>query len=63
VHDVKEYASAGHSFLTESTAPPPLSAVAKIVMGLGAGRENAPDGWDRIFTFFDEHLRQNGSTT
>ncbi|MBO2447543.1 dienelactone hydrolase family protein [Actinomadura barringtoniae] len=63
VHDVKEYPGSGHSFLTESTAPPPLNAVAKVMLGLGAGRENAPDAWDRIFAFFGDHLRKNGSTT
>lgn len=58
-HDVKEYPATGHGFLTESVAP--LGPVTRIMFGLGKGRENAPDGWDRIFAFFGDHL--NKSTT
>ena len=58
-HDVKEYPATGHSFLTESTL---LGPVAKIAIGMGRGRENADDGWGRIFAFFDEHVT-NESTT
>ncbi|MEW2359407.1 dienelactone hydrolase family protein [Spirillospora sp. NPDC029432] len=55
-HDVKEYPGAGHSFLTGSRLPAPLGAVSKIVLGHGKGRENAADGWERIFAFFGEHV-------
>jgi carboxymethylenebutenolidase len=56
-HDVKEYPGAGHSFLTESRLPAPLSLVSKVVLGHGKGRENAGDGWERIFAFFGTHVR------
>ncbi|MFD0690655.1 dienelactone hydrolase family protein [Actinomadura fibrosa] len=55
-HDVKEYPGTGHSFLTAYTPPAPLGPVTRIAFGIGKGRENAADGWDRIFTFFDEHV-------
>ncbi|TDD39939.1 dienelactone hydrolase family protein [Actinomadura sp. KC06] len=61
-HDVKEYPGAGHSFLTGFAPPPPLGPVAKIVFGLGRGREHAPDGWDRIFAFFGDHLAKKSTT-
>lgn len=55
-HDVKEYPDTGHSFLTDLTPPAPLGPVMKFALGVGKGRENAADGWDRIFAFFDEHV-------
>jgi carboxymethylenebutenolidase len=61
-HDVKEYPGAGHGFLTEFTPGPPLGPVARIAFGLGKGRENAADGWDRIFAFFAEHLAKKSTT-
>lgn len=61
-HDVKEYPGTGHGFLTGFTPPAPLGPVAKIVFGLGRGRENAADGWDRIFAFFGEHLAKKSTT-
>ncbi|MEV5830145.1 dienelactone hydrolase family protein [Spirillospora sp. NPDC052242] len=57
-HDVKEYPGTGHGFLTDTEMPGPLGPVSKIAFGMGKGRENAPDGWSRIFAFFDEHVRQ-----
>ena len=41
--------------------PGPLGPVAKIVFGMGRGRENAPDGWDRILAFFDEHVAKKST--
>ena len=61
-HDVKEYPGTGHGFLTGFTAPAPLGPVAKIVLGLGRGRENATDGWDRILAFFGEHVSKKSTT-
>ncbi|NKZ08762.1 dienelactone hydrolase family protein [Actinomadura latina] len=61
-HDVKEYPGTGHGFLTGLTPPAPLGPLAKIVFGLGKGRENAADGWDRIFAFFGEHLTKKSTT-
>ncbi|MFC5187578.1 dienelactone hydrolase family protein [Actinomadura harenae] len=63
-HDVKEYPGAGHSFLTESDGlvPAPLLAVGKVTFGLGKGKEQAPEAWERILGFLDGEL-ENGSTT
>ncbi|MEU5882614.1 dienelactone hydrolase family protein [Spirillospora sp. NPDC047279] len=61
-HDVKEYAGSGHSFLTESKVPAALGPVMKIIMGHGEGKENAADGWRRIFSFFGEHLQKKSTT-
>ncbi|MEV5570035.1 dienelactone hydrolase family protein [Spirillospora sp. NPDC052269] len=63
-HDVKEYPGAGHSFLTESdeSLAAPLLAVGKVTFGLGKGKEQAPEAWERILGFLDGEL-ENGSTT
>ncbi|NDU71351.1 dienelactone hydrolase family protein [Actinomadura sp. DSM 109109] len=61
-HDVKEYPETGHGFLTDLAPPSPLGPVAKVAMGFGKGRENAPDGWERIFAFFAEHLAKKSTT-
>lgn len=56
-NDVKEYASAGHSFLNdEYFGPQPLHAVQRIAH-LGPDPLAAPDAWARIEAFFGEHLR------
>ncbi len=55
-HDVKEYPSAGHSFLNDRYfGPAPLAAVQRIAH-LGPDPEAAPDAWARIESFFGEHL-------
>jgi len=55
-HDVREYPDAGHSFLTGSRTPAPMSLLSKVVMAHGQGRDAAPEAWERIFAFFDTHL-------
>ncbi|MDL4776432.1 MULTISPECIES: dienelactone hydrolase family protein [Thermomonosporaceae] len=55
-HDVKEYPGTGHSFLTDATVPGPLGPVARVALGIGKGRENAADAWERVFAFFAEHV-------
>ncbi|MGI5162864.1 dienelactone hydrolase family protein [Spirillospora sp. CA-253888] len=62
-HDVKEYPEAGHSFLTDTSVPRPLSLVAKVTLGMGEGREHAADGWRRILAFFGEHLAADKKST
>jgi len=57
-HDVKEYPSAGHSFLNRHNAGP-LSPLEKVV-GLNYDEAAAEDAWRRILRFFDEHLRRDG---
>ncbi|MFC4913828.1 dienelactone hydrolase family protein [Actinomadura gamaensis] len=63
-HDVKEYPGAGHGFLTDSEVlvPQPLTMVARVVLGIGKGKEQAPEAWERILKFLDGRL-ENGSTT
>lgn len=58
-HDVKEYPTVGHSFLNElpSVAKSPLLPV-NVVMGFhGRDDDAVADAWNRIFAFFDEHLK------
>ena len=42
--------------------PGPMGPVARITFGMGKGRENAGDGWNRIFAFFDDHVRGSSAT-
>ena len=55
-HDVKEYASAGHSFLNDREVGPAPVARIQRVLNLGPEPEAAQDAWRRIETFFAEHL-------
>ncbi|HVX69455.1 MAG TPA: dienelactone hydrolase family protein [Mycobacteriales bacterium] len=52
-HDVKEYANAGHSFMTNQTGK--WAFVARIP-GLGHVEDAADDAWSRVFDFFGKHL-------
>ncbi|GHC71243.1 carboxymethylenebutenolidase [Nocardiopsis terrae] len=55
-NDVKEYPDAGHSFLNEApNGPKPLRVVLR-AMGTGPHPESAADAWERIGSFFAEHL-------
>jgi carboxymethylenebutenolidase len=51
-HDVKTYPKAGHSFADYA----PLQPISRI-MGFGQNDAAADDAWQRVFTFFREHLR------
>jgi carboxymethylenebutenolidase len=53
-HDVKEYPTAGHSFMNRINAGP-LSVLAR-VGGFGYDHPSAEDAWTRILRFFDTHL-------
>lgn len=56
-HDVKEYPSAGHSFLNDhSGLPSVLMKVMGPLMGGGYDEEAARDAKVRITAFFDQHL-------
>jgi carboxymethylenebutenolidase len=57
--DVKEYPEAGHGFLTEHTG---RWAFVERVPGLGYEPVAAADAWNRVFTFFDQHLREVGQS-
>jgi carboxymethylenebutenolidase len=55
-HDVKEYPSAGHSFLNDAmTGPRPLRPLLKVT-GFRPDPVAAEDAWQRIDAFFGEHL-------
>ncbi len=54
VHDVKEYAEAGHSFLNRH-GPGPLSVVER-VGGFSYHQASAEDAWGRILRCFDDHV-------
>ncbi|HVV76087.1 MAG TPA: dienelactone hydrolase family protein [Mycobacteriales bacterium] len=56
-HDVKEYAEAGHSFLTNQTGR--WAFVAR-VPGFGHVEAAAEDAWSRVFAFFGKHLAESG---
>ena len=57
VHDVKEYAAAGHSFLNDSETGPRVLRPLLRVAGVGPEPEAAADAWARIETFFRTYLR------
>ncbi len=55
-HDVKEYPSAGHSFLNDRYfGPQPTHAIQRITH-VGPDPVAAPDAWQRIEAFFGAHL-------
>lgn len=58
-HDVKVYPEAGHCFMNDGPVGPPLMrAGAPVLKRVGVGPEPAAaaDSWERIETFFGEHL-------
>jgi len=56
VHDVKEYANAGHSFLNDTEAGPrPLRPLLRIA-GMKSEPVSAADAWRRIEEFFAVYL-------
>jgi carboxymethylenebutenolidase len=57
VHDVKEYATAGHAFLNDSDVGPRVLRPFLRVAGVGPDPAAAADAWRRIDQFFGEHLR------
>jgi len=57
-HDVKEYPSAGHSFLNRFNAGPLLTPLIHVA-GFGYEHAAAQDAWRRILEFFAEHLGES----
>lgn len=56
-HDVKEYPTAGHSFLNDAPSGPKiLRPIFRQVLGVGPDPVAAQDAWGRIEAFFGEHL-------
>lgn len=56
-HDVKEYPTAGHSFLNDAPNGPLVLRPLLKVAGLGPDPVAAADAWQRIERFFATHLR------
>ncbi|QYB06275.1 dienelactone hydrolase family protein [Rhodococcus sp. USK10] len=56
VHDVKEYPTAGHTFLNDALAGPKVMRPLMKVTGMVPDPEAAADAWTRIDGFFGEHL-------
>ncbi|MGP4020666.1 dienelactone hydrolase family protein [Saccharopolyspora sp. 5N708] len=56
-HDVKEYPEAGHSFLNDAENGPAILRPLLRIAGIGPHPESAADAWQRIESFFDEHLK------
>ena len=52
-HDVKTYDGVGHSFLNDHG---PFESLER-VLGLHSDEAVAADAWERIYRYFDEHLR------
>ena len=57
-HDVKEYADAGHSFANRMNLGP-FNVLARVA-GFGYHHESSEDAWQRVLTFFAEHLDHRG---
>lgn len=54
-HDVKEYPDAGHSFANRLPLGP-FNVLARVA-GFSYHHESSEDAWQRVLTFFGEHLR------
>jgi carboxymethylenebutenolidase len=55
-HDVKEYPTAGHSFLNDEYFGPRVLHSVQRIAKVGPDPLAAADAWQRIETFFAEHL-------
>jgi carboxymethylenebutenolidase len=55
-HDVKEYPTAGHSFLNDASYGPKPAQQLQRIAHVGPDPVAAPDAWRRIDAFFAEHL-------
>lgn len=55
-NDVKEYPTAGHSFLNDEYFGPGFTHAVQRVAHLGPDPVAAPDAWARIESFFHRHL-------
>jgi carboxymethylenebutenolidase len=57
VHDLKEYPSAGHSFLNDAeSGPAAMRLLTRRILGAGPEPVAAADAWNRIDAFFRAHL-------
>jgi carboxymethylenebutenolidase len=56
-HDVKTYEEAGHSFFSQVDGWQGWLARVPTPMAVGYDEAAAQDGWKRMLSFFDEHVR------
>ena len=56
-HDVKTYDKAGHSFFSQVDGWQGWLARVPTPMAVGYDEEAARDGWERMLSFFDAHVR------
>lgn len=56
-NDIKEFPSAGHSFLNDAEAGPGALRPLFRVMGVGPDPASAPEAWQRIEDHFARHLK------
>jgi carboxymethylenebutenolidase len=56
-HDVKTYDEAGHSFFSQVDGWQGWLARVPTPMAVGHNEAAARDGWERMLSFFDEHVR------
>ncbi|MGI8678446.1 MAG: dienelactone hydrolase family protein [Jatrophihabitans sp.] len=56
-NDVKEYPTAGHSFLNDEYFGPDVAHSVQRILHVGPDPLAAPDAWARIESFFGTHLR------
>jgi carboxymethylenebutenolidase len=54
-HDIKVYDQAGHGFMTEGSHP--IGKLVFLPMRLGYAPAAAADAWQRVFAFFDQHVK------
>jgi carboxymethylenebutenolidase len=62
-HDVREFPTAGHSFLNDQEEGPRALRPLARVMGIGPDPAAAPEAWRRIEDHFARHLRESPETT
>lgn len=55
-HDVKLYDDAGHSFMTQGEHP--MGRLVFLPMRIGYESAAAADAWQRVYSFFDDRLKQ-----
>jgi carboxymethylenebutenolidase len=56
-HNVKEFPTAGHSFLNDADLGPAVLRPLMRVMGIGPDPESAPEAWQRIEEHFSRYLK------
>ncbi len=61
-HDIKEYPGAGHSFLNRFNLGPAFGPLLHVA-GFDYHHPSAEDAWRRIFSFFDEYVREAPAKT